>query len=50
MRRIDVDDHLVMFIAIFRRDNAGHPAIEVTDQTRLCMNCNTSILDEIRLL
>lgn len=37
-------------IAIFRRDMAGRPTLEVTDLTRLCVNCNRYILEEIDLL
>lgn len=51
MRRIDGSDNVAKKdIAIFRRDMAGRPALEVTDLTRLCVNCNRSIRDEIELL
>lgn len=51
MRRIDGNDYAVKRdIAIFRRDMAGRLALEVTDLTRLCVNCNCYILDEIDLL
>ncbi|KYN12423.1 hypothetical protein ALC57_15406 [Trachymyrmex cornetzi] len=51
MRRIDGENNdAKRDIAILRRDNAGLPALEVNDQTRLCMNCNISILEEIDLI
>lgn len=51
MRRIDDNEHLLKRdIAILRRDNAGRTTLAVTDQTRLCMNCNQSILQEIQLV
>lgn len=37
-------------IAITRRDELGHPPLELHNETRLCTNCNISILQEITLL
>lgn len=37
-------------IAITRRDAEGRIPLPVTDLTRLCLNCNRSILDEIAIL
>lgn len=34
-------------IAISRRDMQGYPPIPVTNQTRICLNCNKSVLNEI---
>lgn len=51
MRRIGGDDNAAKRdIAIFRRDMAGRLAVEVTDRTRLCVNCNRYILEEIDIL
>lgn len=37
-------------IAITRRDELNHPALALNDESRLCANCNRSILNEIALL
>lgn len=37
-------------IAISRRDAAQRSPIEITDRTRICNNCNISIVNEIRIL
>lgn len=51
MRRIDGNDNAAKRdIVTFRRDMAGRPALEVTERTRLCVNCNRYILEEIDLL
>lgn len=51
MARIDRDEHAaVRELAIRRRDSLNLPALIVTVQTRLCINCNRSILDEIFLI
>ena len=37
-------------LAINRRDQAGRPAMEITNETRICNTCNFSICQEIRIL
>lgn len=37
-------------IAINRRDQAGRPPIPIADESRICNNCNITILREIRML
>jgi len=37
-------------IAISRRDQAGRPPIDITNKTRICNNCNITILREIQML
>ncbi|KAJ8673506.1 hypothetical protein QAD02_014181 [Eretmocerus hayati] len=37
-------------IAIVRRDANGRAPMEIVEETRLCGNCNRSILNEIRML
>lgn len=51
MRRIDrPEDQGKREIAIVRRDNANREPLEVTDATRICCNCNISILHEIEVM
>lgn len=51
MPRIDrPDDEIKREIAILRRDAANRPPINITDQTRVCANCNISIQNEIRMI
>ncbi|XP_018401831.1 PREDICTED: uncharacterized protein LOC108778997 [Cyphomyrmex costatus] len=48
MTRIDGDDNAAKReIAINRRDGFQRPALEVTDLTKICTNCNQSIRNEI---
>ena len=37
-------------IAITRREELGHPPLHVNDNSRLCLNCNRLIMDEIALI
>lgn len=51
MARIDRDDDLIKReIAVSRRNDANRGPIEITAVTRLCNNCNISIVNEIRLI
>lgn len=34
-------------IAITRRDELGYPPLHLDDNSRLCINCNRSIVDEM---
>lgn len=48
LSRIDgVNNNIRREIAIQRRDGLNHPPLEVTDCTRLCINCSRSINEEI---
>ncbi|XP_011263507.2 uncharacterized protein LOC105255738 [Camponotus floridanus] len=51
LARIDGDDNLNKCeIAISRRDANNRPALDITARTRLCVNCNRSILNEIEAI
>lgn len=51
MSRIDGDENAARReIAIVRRNSFNKPVLEITDRTRLCINCNRSVLDEIRII
>ncbi|XP_043476347.1 uncharacterized protein LOC122507609 [Leptopilina heterotoma] len=51
MARIDGDvNDEKRLIAIARREELNRPALVVTDRTRLCINCNQSVTNEIREL
>lgn len=51
MSRIDRDENAdKREIAILRRDAFDRPALHVTNLTRICINCNQSISDEIAAL
>lgn len=51
MARIDRDENAgEMEIAINRRNNLNLPPLEADDQSRLCINCNRLILEEIRAI
>jgi len=48
MARIDGDGNAnKRDLAIRRRDKNDHPPLAVTNITRICINCNRSVLDEI---
>lgn len=48
LSRIDREDDInIREVAITRRDARDLPAIEVTDQTRLCMNCRLLVIREL---
>lgn len=48
MSRIDGDNNAAKKeIAITRRETFGRPPLLINDQTRICFNCNVSILNEI---
>lgn len=48
LSRIDgVNNNIRREVAIQRRDGLNHPPLEVTDRTRLCINCSRSINEEI---
>lgn len=34
-------------IAITRRNQLGHPPLDITNDSRICLNCNVSIINEI---
>lgn len=49
--RINGDENMIKRqIAIMRRDALLHPPLELDEESRLCANCNRSILQEIQLL
>lgn len=49
-RRIDREDQEeIREIAIARRDQNQRPAVDINDNTRLCINCLEGIQEEIRL-
>lgn len=51
MSRMDGEENAAKReIAIGRRDASNRQALEVTDRTRLCVNCNRSILNEIQII
>lgn len=51
MARTDRDDDVIKReIAILHRDAAHREFLEITDRTRLCNNCNISIVNELRVL
>lgn len=51
MNRINGDNNAhKREIAIFRRHEANHPLLEPNDGTRICNQCNISIVNEIRIL
>lgn len=51
MARIYGDENVNKIeIAIQRRDYCNRPPLEVTELTRICMNCNQSILNEINAM
>ncbi|XP_025264350.1 uncharacterized protein LOC112637886 [Camponotus floridanus] len=51
MSRIDGDENAARReIAIVRRDSFNRPVLEITNRTRLCINCNRSVLDELRII
>jgi len=51
LARIDGGNNAVKRnIAIQRCDNLNRPPLDMTDHTRLCINCNRSINDEIHAL
>ena len=49
MRRIDkAEDEGKRELAIARRDVANREPLEITEETRICVNCNISIIREIK--
>lgn len=51
MSRIDGDENAARReIAIVIRDSFNRSVLEITDRTRLCINCNRLVLDEIRII
>ena len=49
--RIDRDeDANIREISIIRRDSRELPAIEVNDQTRICLNCRQAVQIELRAI
>ena len=49
--RIDREEDIVKSqIAIGRRDVFNRPPLEITNLTRLCINCNQSIIEEINII
>jgi len=51
LARIDGDNNAIKRnIAIQRRDNLNRPPLDMTDRTRLYINCNRSINDKIHTL
>ena len=51
LAHMDGDENVIKRqIAITRRDEFGHPPLHLDDNSRLCINCNLSIIDELAMI